>query len=301
LVRPQSVIKAQKLWFYDKIDWVIGDLHDIESLKEAVEGVEVVLHAAALISFEQGSLLALLNENVKGTALLINTCLASKNPPHFVHISSISAITGERNQTMPLNGQSTTLPDSLSSHYGLSKYLQELEVWRGVEEGLTSTILSPGFILGVRMDGSTADGSASIFQYVLDQKPFYTLGILNYVALTDVTKAILLAVEKRPEGRHVLVGGNCTYKSFFEQCAAIMKIPAPKWHLKPWMSQSLSKIIGIVGRLLPLKLMVSPDSLKASQRKTMFSGAEAAETIGFEYETLQETLETAIRRIQKNR
>jgi hypothetical protein len=47
--------------------------------------------------------------------------------------------------------------------------------------------------------------------------------------------------------------------------------------------------------------MVSPDSLKASQRKTMFSGAEAAETIGFEYETLQETLETAIRRIQKNR
>jgi len=298
LVRESSIEKAKKLPFYNQVDWVQGSLSNLWAIETALETIDTVLHCASLVSFDNRKADLLMQNNVECTKLLIDTCLIQPLPPHVIHIGSISAITGERNQSEPLTGNSSTVPDSLTSNYGKSKYLQELEIWRGVEEGLKATILSPGFILGARLDSNWSEGSASIFKYVYDRKPFYTYGTINYVSINDVVKGIVKAVETKPSGRHVLVGGTRTYKDFFQSIATHIEVPAPKLHLKPWMSNTLARIISIIGAVVPLPEVASPDALLSAQRKTVFSGLEAAHALNIQYELLSDTINKVVEQLK---
>ena len=75
----------------DKIDWIIGDMDDTTTLAEALEGVEAVIHGAAIISFDKRDEKRMYKTNILGTADLVNACLKS-GVKNFVHISSVAAI-----------------------------------------------------------------------------------------------------------------------------------------------------------------------------------------------------------------
>ena len=77
----------------------------------------------------------------------------------LVHISSISALgrhSGHTIDTSHLSG-----PDVTYSPYGRSKKDSELEVWRGMQEGLTASILNPSLIMG---SGDWSQGSPKMIE-----------------------------------------------------------------------------------------------------------------------------------------
>jgi hypothetical protein len=73
-----------------------------------------------------------------------------------------------------------------------------------------------------------------------------------------------------------------------------MSVPAPKWHLTNGMSRFLATIISMVGAVLPLPQMASADALISAQRKTVCSGKEASEALGFNYMSLQESITSVV-------
>ncbi|MFM2117501.1 MAG: hypothetical protein RL316_691, partial [Bacteroidota bacterium] len=75
----------------EKVEWVSGDILDIVSLEEAMEGVDNVIHAAAMVSFNPAEKKALYKINVEGTANVVNACL-EKKIKRFVYISSVAAL-----------------------------------------------------------------------------------------------------------------------------------------------------------------------------------------------------------------
>ena len=70
------------------VDLVVGDLGDAESLRQAVQGVDAVFHAAAALGFRAGA--AIMDDvNVGGTERLLAASRAA-GVGRFVHISSVA-------------------------------------------------------------------------------------------------------------------------------------------------------------------------------------------------------------------
>lgn len=58
--------------------------------------------------------------------------------------------------------------ETSNNYYGQSKYLAELEVWRGAGEGLEAVMVNPAIIIG---DGDWNGGSSQILKSVYEELP----------------------------------------------------------------------------------------------------------------------------------
>jgi nucleoside-diphosphate-sugar epimerase len=86
------------------------------------------------------------NTNVDGTANVVNLSLEN-GVKKLVHISSISAL-GRTSAGEQVNEEKKWMDSKLNSHYGISKNKAEMEVWRGMGEGLDAVIINPSTVLG---------------------------------------------------------------------------------------------------------------------------------------------------------
>ena len=78
------------------------------------------------------------------------------------------------------SNENTWLSSPENSYYGLSKYHSEMEVWRGIEEGLNAVIVCPAIILG---PGKWENGSSMIFKHVWKGLSFILLGQMDLLML----------------------------------------------------------------------------------------------------------------------
>src|SRR6202012_3357226 len=100
-----------------------------------------------------------------------------------------------------------------NSAYGLSKYMAEMEVWRGIGEGLNAVIVNPGVILGA---GHEQDLAVQLMKIVYKGFPFYPRGITSWVGADDVVKALTMLMASDVEAeRFIISEGNFSYRDIF--------------------------------------------------------------------------------------
>ncbi|CAI8219523.1 MAG: UDP-N-acetylglucosamine 4,6-dehydratase (inverting) [Flavobacteriaceae bacterium] len=151
------------------IEWLKGSYDQIDLLDQALEEVDTVIHCAALISFDPKRKSQLYKTNVEGTRNLVNALISKKI--NLIFISSIAAAN-----------------EGASSYYGYTKYLSELEVYRGVQEGIKATIVRPGVILS---DYFWNRPSGSIFKQLAQQKTRVTKGSVGLTTANTVVRCTL--------------------------------------------------------------------------------------------------------------
>ena len=128
-------------------DWIQGDILDVCLLEDAMQDVEQVYHCAALVTFNPRKKSALHKINVEGTANIVNAALTT-GVKKLLHVSSVSALGRKRNEQI-VTEEAHWEDETNNSTYGRSKYFAELEVWRGITEGLHAVIVNPTIILGI--------------------------------------------------------------------------------------------------------------------------------------------------------
>ena len=171
------------------IEWLKGSYDQIDLLDEALEEVDTVIHCAALISFDPKHKNQLYKTNVEGTRNLVNALIAKEI--NLIFISSIAAAN-----------------EGASSYYGYTKYLSELEVYRGVQEGIKATIVRPGVILG---DFFWNRPSGSIFKQLAQQKARVTRGSVGLTLANTVVKCTLHLSKNEQKTPTVLVSRIMRY------------------------------------------------------------------------------------------
>lgn len=108
--------------FKDKIELIEGDLRDINDLKKAVEGVDYVLHQAALSSVPR-SIKDPLSSNINNIDGTLNLLVVAKEVGvKRVVIASSSSVYGD---TQVLPKTEDMMPNPLSP-YAVTKYVEEL-------------------------------------------------------------------------------------------------------------------------------------------------------------------------------
>ncbi|MGH2566079.1 MAG: NAD-dependent epimerase/dehydratase family protein, partial [Ginsengibacter sp.] len=145
------------------------DILDTSSLEEIMQDVTHVYHCAAVVSFEPKEESRLLKLNVEGTANVVDACI-NADVQKLIHVSSVSALGRTRNGAT-ITEQMNWTEETSNSVYGKSKYLGELEVWRGIGEGLQAVVVNPSIILGG--DGWD-NGSSALFKSVYNEFKYYT-------------------------------------------------------------------------------------------------------------------------------
>jgi len=276
--------------FFDRIDWVEGDILEYLSLEEALEGVSSIFHCAAIVSFHGDDNDMMLNNNVKGTANLIDAAIHN-GVSRFCHVSSIAAL-GKTQDGSEINEETYWTPSKRKSGYSFSKFFSEMEVWRGIEEGLDAVIVNPSIIMG---PGNWEIGSPKLFQSIWKGLNYYTKGISGFVDVRDVVKAMILLMSDQQfnqvkNQRFILNAGNMSYQDFFNKIADGLNKPRPKsfasdvkLHIAWRMAKAASFFTG-------KRPVITRDAVSGTNQKNQYSGVKITRTNGFEYRSLEASI-----------
>lgn len=209
---------------------VTGDIMDVESLRSAMAGCEVVFHAAAVSQYWRNSVDLLYQSNVAGTRNVLDAARAS-GVERVVFTSSV-AVLGIPSKDHPVLDESATFnrpPDWF--HYGYSKVLAEAEVARAVAGGLDVVCVNPASVIG-RRDVYFVGG-----EVLRTAKRGLTLvappGGMGIVAAEVVGLGHVLAAERGRTGeRYILNGENIPHADLLRMAAAVVGGRAP-WFTVP--------------------------------------------------------------------
>ena len=177
---------------FKEVEWIDGDILDTNILEAAMEGVDAIVHSAAKVSFVAAEQQSMFKTNIEGTANVVNAALL-KNVKRLLYVSSVASL------GRTANGETVTekkqWEDSkLNTSYAISKYNAEMEVWRGIGEGLNAVIVNPSTILGY---GDWNNSSCAIFKSSYNEFPWYSNGVNGFVAVEDVAKGHRIADGKQ--------------------------------------------------------------------------------------------------------
>jgi dihydroflavonol-4-reductase len=265
-----------------------GDLHDPDSLTDALRGFDIVVHAAGLISFYAARNKELFRTNIEGTSHLVNAALRA-GVSKIIFISSVAAL--------PYSAESVTLSESntgsesvtpFSSYYGYTKFRAELEVYRGGEEGLAVAIINPSVVLATT---PARQSSARIFEYVFRGNFFYPDATLHFVDARDVALAVYQMTQNFPTGeRFIIHGGSIAYIDFFRMVAEelnkrppTLRVPYPLL----WMAAAGGETCASLLSREPAITRVMVSSL---QRKVRYDATKSVEKLGITYRQIQDTV-----------
>ncbi len=269
----------------DQIDWVEGDVTDIHSLDDALNGVEFVYHCAAVISFFPADRKRLYQTNVEGTANLVNVAL-DHSIRKFLHVSSVSAI-GETQGRM-MNEMTKWDPDHTHPYYSLSKFLAEREVWRGQAEGLKTIILNPSNILGPTEWGKKANDK---FFRIWNGLKFYPSGSLGWVDVRDVAWLITQAMDRDLSPKRIILSSeNLSFLEVFQLMANELDKPAPTVELPSWLLKAVSIPDTLLSSLIGKNPKVSREMAQISGLHLSYDNTLAKTLFDFNFTSVAEAV-----------
>ncbi len=277
----------------DKVEWVEGDILDVVALQDAMEGVDTVIHSAAIVSFLRKDREQMYQVNVEGTANVVNMAL-EKNVSRLVHISSVAAL-GRTAGGGHVNEEKKWEESKVNTHYAKSKFKAELQVWRGVSEGLDAVILNPSTILGF---GDWHSSSCAIFKQVYEGFNWYTPGINGFVDVEDVAKATLLCMESDiSEQRFIINGDTWPFKKLQDTIADNFKKKRPGRKTTPFLLAIAWRLEKVKSLLTGKKPLLTKESARVAQSQTFFENDKILKALpGFSFTPLEETIENACKK-----
>ena len=272
--------------FPECIKFVYGDITDYDVLEDAMRDVEEVYHCAAVVSFDPSDKNSLMRVNVEGTKNMVDAALAC-GVKKFCHVSSIAAL-GRALEGESIDEESPWSHSKNNSVYSISKHAGEMEVWRGIAEGLNATIVNPSLILGAgRWDSS----SCELFNIIAKGFPFYTEGINGFVDVKDVARAMIALMENNRFGqRYCLNGALISYKDLFNLMADNFKVKAPYIKVGKALSEVAWRIFWLIGKIQGKKPLITKETARTSTRKYSYSSAKIIKELDFKFTPIEQSV-----------
>lgn len=211
------------------VEHAIGDLTQPATLTDALQDVDVVFHAAAMLGGRENPG-RMYTVTVEGTRAVLQACMDA-GVRRMVHTSSVAALgvpepTGADAQPALMNETHTWNYPPDRWVYGYSKYLAEMEVQKAVAAGFDCVIVNPTLVMGpgdvYRQD------SSPIVQIARGRGGVTTDGGVNIVHINEVAEGHLAALERGRYGeRYILGGQNLTVPEMMRLIASIAGVQPP--------------------------------------------------------------------------
>ncbi len=279
---------------YPQIEWVEADIMDVFALEDALKDVTKVYNCAAWVSLKQADKKPMIRTNVTGMANLVNLCL-DKNI-RLVHVSSVAAI----GQAKP--GELTTENHFLDvttedDGYAISKLESEMEVWRGIAEGLNAVIVNPVIIIGAN---AGIEGSGQLFETVRKGLKFYTSGGAGFVDVEDVAKCMIALMESNStEERYIISAENRSYKQITAEIAKGFNIIPPAILAQPWMMELAWRGAAVIGFITGKPQVLDKVSAQAATQIRDFDNSKIKGAVDIVFKPISKSIGEICERLDK--
>jgi len=275
---------------FNTVEWIEGDVLDVVALQDAMDGVDTVIHSAAIVSFVKKDRNEMYKVNVEGTANVVNMAL-EKNVRRFIHISSVAAL-GRTTGGSHVNEEKKWEESKVNTHYAKSKFKAELQVWRGFSEGLEGIILNPSTILGY---GDWNSSSCAIFKNVYEEFKWYSPGINGFVDVEDVARAAILLMESKiNEERFIVNGDTWPFKKLQDTIADGFGKKHPNKQTTPLLMALAWRIEKIKSMFTGKRPLLTKESAKVAQSQTWFENDKIRKALPeFSFTPLEESIKKA--------
>lgn len=277
----------------EKITWVEGDILDVPFLEDLLRGGEIkkIFHTAALVSFDPRDRQEMYKINVEGTANMVNLSLTF-GIQKLVYVSSVAAI-GRPPKEPNINEKTKWVRSELNTHYAISKYQAEQEVWRGAVEGLNVAIVNPATVLGAQF---WKQGTGRMFEQVWMGLRFYTQGVTGFIDVRDVAELLVRLMESPiAEQRFVLSAENMPYKTMFETIAIHLGKNAPNIKVTKWLAALAWRVEWLKSIFNNTRPLVTKETALTSQHQYFYDAKKSLAAFpDFRYRSIAQSIaETA--------
>jgi dihydroflavonol-4-reductase len=251
------------------------DLLDAEGLERVVRGCEVVVHVAALYSFD-APVEAFERVNVEGTRTLLDVA-ARSGIRRFVHCSTAGTCG-------PVPGRPATEEDEPPAWELDVPYKRTKVAAERLALAANAVVVNPTAPVGEGDSKPTPTGR-TIADVASGRMPGYvaTTG-LNVVDVRDVARGHALALERGEPGQRYILGGvNMPLVEVFEAVARLAGRRRPRLRV-PYPVAEVAGTLGIANR----------DEVRLARLPMYFSSAKARSKLGYEPGPVEPALARAV-------
>lgn len=273
-----------------QVEWVPGDVLDVVALEDALDGVDAVIHAAALVSFHTADRQLMQQVNVEGTANVVNMAI-EKGVRRLVHVSSVAAL-GRTGRHELVNESQKWTDNKNNTQYAVSKRQAEMQVWRGFAEGLQGVIINPGTILGF---GNWHQSSCAIFRNAYREIPWYTNGVNGFVGVEDVAEvAVELLLSDIHAKRFIVSAENIAFRQLFGYIAEGFGKKKPQLHATPLLGAFAWRLATVKSVISGDRPLLTAETARIAQSQTRFDNHALLEALPqFRYTPLPQVIKQA--------
>lgn len=271
----------------DHVDTAVGDVTYARSLYEAMTGIDHVYHVAAKVSFARRDRDVLRRVNVDGTANVVNAALEA-GIDRLVHTSSMAAFGRPSDSDVPIDETTSWHDASHRSDYARSKYLAELEVHRGIAEGLEAVIVNPSLVFGV---GRSDTNTRRIVDVIRSGwLPAVPPGGTNVVDVRDVAAGLRRAMHHGEPGRRYFLGAeNLSWRTIVETIAEAFEVTPPQYEIPGSLLTAgalVSEAVSTVTRTRPL---LTRATARTASRTYQYDNSRSRDELGCTYRSFEAT------------
>ena len=263
---------------------VPGDITEPESFRDAIKGVDAVLHLAAYYALGVTDRERMMRVNVGGTEAILRAA-GDAGIPRIVYCSSIAALG---------SGPAGSVGDETREHHGEFPSIYEESKWfahdvamRLVQDGLPIVSVMPAAVYG--------PGDVSFISVLLRLYAHRRLVVCSFhdaaaswVHVDDVVDGMMRAIDKAPAGEtYVLGGDNESIGGLLERIAPLTGIKPPRVWVPDWMARMSMPLSPLISRLLKQPPGAVRDGTKLLRGSIAFSSTKAERDLGYHFRSLE--------------
>jgi nucleoside-diphosphate-sugar epimerase len=260
------------------LEVVQADLLDLESLRDAIDGCDLVFHCAALVR-ETGDRDEFYRINVKGTENILNVA-RDKGVKKFIHFSSV-AVYG---MNPPDQADETTPCQPCGNLYCDTKLAAEKAVWAAHQEaGLPVVVIRPANVYGPYSNPWTLRPIKLVNSGQMMLINGGT-GLCNYVYIDNLVDATLAATKRdKSVGEVYLVsdGRAVIWKEFFGYYGTMAGKPNIR-SVPKWLGKAIALGMEVTSKLDGKPPKLTREAVGFLTRKARFSTEKARRELGYQ-------------------
>ncbi len=262
-----------------------GDITEREGMREPMRGADGVFHIAAW--YKVGAKDAKVAEriNVEGTHNVLEL-MRELEIPKGVYTSTVAVFSDTHGK---LVDETYRFDGKHLSEYDRTKWLAHYEVALPmIEKGLPLVIVQPGLVYG---PGDHSSVRRSLVQYLQQKLPVVPKGAAYcWAHVEDTAHGHVQAMEKgKPGETYIIAGEKHSFEEALKIAESITGIPAPKRRVSPGTLRFMSKIMRVIGAVIPQPEDYHPETLRVIAGATYLGdNSKAKRELGFDPRPLQE-------------